>query len=297
MEVPKLGVGLNYQVQLGPFMEEHPDSFDYLEVVPDILWTDLGPGSQPRYVEDPEGTAFLDRVSASKPVIPHSIGLSIGSAHLLDREHIAQMARWYEWLGFPWHSDHLAYHLAEDEEEQINMNITMALPLDRETLHMVAARVREVRGEIPVPFLVENNVYYFVVQEQDYDEAGFLTALCEESGCNLLLDLHNLYANCRNLGTDPYDYLGRLELERVAEIHVAGGMEFEGMYIDAHSGASPEPVWELLDWVLPRCTNLGGVTFELFGSWFDVVGEDGVLRQLERMRDHWDRHQPAPGIS
>ena len=37
--------------------------------------------------------------------------------------------------------------------------------------------------------------------------------------------------------------------EHVGEIHVAGGMELDGFYLDAHSDTMPEPFWSLLEWV------------------------------------------------
>lgn len=294
LAVPMLGVGLGYQVQLRPFIESFPDAFDFIEIVPDILWTDLGRGVQPRYVDIEEDTAFLRALSCTKPVVPHSIGLSIGSAHRFEHEHVEQVARWYEWLRFPWHSDHLAFHLAPHEAGEINLNLTMPLALDLETLDLLTPRVLEVRSRIPAPFLLENNVYYFALPEQDMDEAAFLGELAHRSGCGVLLDLHNLYTNARNLGIEPYAFLDRLPLDRVGEIHVAGGMAFEGFYLDAHSGASPGPVWELLEWTLPRCPNVGGVVFELFGSWFDDLGADGLRAQLDRMRDCWTRHRGIP---
>jgi uncharacterized protein len=293
--IPKLGVGLAYQAQLRDFIERRPETFDYLEVVPDILWTDLGQGASPRYVDDPDGLAFLDRIAAEKPVIPHSIGLSIGSAHRFDRAHVAQMERWYERFRFPWHSDHLSYHLAEhgEDEGDVHLNLTMPVVLDRETLELITERVLEVRERIPAEFLLENNVYYFELADEDLDEASFLTELAEASGCGLLMDLHNLHVNAVNHGSDPYAFLERVDLTRVHELHVAGGMFVEGTYVDAHSGPAPEPVCQMLDWVLPRCPHLGGVTFELFGSWYDTLGEDGLLRQLDGMRDAWARHQGA----
>jgi uncharacterized protein (UPF0276 family) len=292
--VDKLGVGLGYQAELRPFIENFSGAFDFLEVVPDILWNDLGRNFTPRYVEDPNGTAFLHQVMRAKPVVPHSIGLSIGSAHRFNRDHVAQMARWHAWLKFPWHSDHLAYHLAEHGAGEINLNLTMPLPLDQETLELLTTRVIEIRERIPVPFLLENNVYYFIFEQQDLDEAKFLNALCESSGCGLLLDLHNLYVNCRNHGTDAIAFLEQLDLDRVIELHVAGGMEFEGFYLDAHSGPSPEPVWKLLEWVLPQCSYVGGLVFELFGSWFEPMGAESLHRQLSRMKDLWSRYQPEP---
>lgn len=292
--IPKLGVGLAYQPQLRRFMETFGSAFDFVEVVPDVTWNDLGPGSARRYIPDEATIAFIEEISYRKPVIPHSIGLSIGSAHRFDQEHVEQMARWYERLRFPWHSDHLSFHLAEGINGEVNVNLTMPLPLDRETLEMIIERVVEVRNRIPVPFLLENNVYYFQLGEQDFDEATFLNELHRRSGCGLLLDLHNVYVNSRNHGVDPGGFLDALDLTAVVELHVAGGMEFDGMYLDAHSGTSPESVWTMLDWVLPRCPRVGGVVFELFGSWFDAIGEKGLLGQLLRMKDLWHRHQPTP---
>lgn len=293
LTVPKLGVGLGYQPELRSFMERRPDEFDFLEVVPEVVWNDLGPGRQPRYVPDPEASAFLEAQSHERFVIPHSIGLSIGSAHRFDREHVQQMKRWHEWLRFPWHSDHLAFHLAEQDGE-VNVNLTLPLPMDRDVLQLVAGRAAEVRHTIPTPFLLENNVSYFRMDGQDFGEADFLNALHRASGCGLLLDLHNLYVNSRNLGVDWRGFLDRLDMDAVVEVHLAGGMEMDGFYLDAHSGPTPEPVWWMLEHVLPQCANLGGVTFELFGSWFGTMGEDALRRQLGRMRKLWSRHKPEP---
>jgi len=292
--VPKLGVGLAYQPALRPFIESRRQTFDYLEVVPDILWTDLGRGSDPRYVEDEEGMAFLERYAGGVPVVPHSIGLSIGTAHRFNREHLGQMERWLERFPAPWHSDHLAFNLAEHGTDELNAGVTIPLPRDHATLESLAARVEEVRRRLPLPFLLENNVYFFDMPGAEMSDAEFLNALAERTGCGLLLDLHNVYCNSRNHGTDPFALLDELDLERVIELHVAGGMEYEGFYLDAHSGPMPDEVWELLEHALPRCPNLGGVTFELLGSWYEEVGAERLSRELTGMRRAWHRHQPAP---
>ena len=291
--VPKLGVGLGYQPELRSFMERRPDEFDFLEVVPEVVWNDLGPGHPSRYVPDAEASAFLEAQSHERYVIPHSMGLSIGSAHRFDREHVEQMKRWHEWLRFPWHSDHLAFHLAELDGEA-NANLTLPIALDREALQMVAGRAAEVRRTVPTPFLLENNASYFRLEQQDFEEVDFLNALTRGSGCGLLLDLHNLYVNSRNLGLDWRTFLDRLDMDAVVEVHLAGGMEMDGFYLDAHSGPTPEPVWWMLEAVLPQCANLGGVTFELFGSWYEPMGEDALRRQLARVRKLWSRHKPEP---
>ncbi len=291
---PKLGVGLAYQPAMRPFIEQEAHRFDYLEVVPDMLWTDRGPDATPRYLDNPQGVEFLRRFAAERPVIPHSIGLSIGTAHRFNRGHIEQIRSWHDWLRFPWHSDHLAYNLAEHGAVEINAGVTIPLPRDESTLDALAPRIAEVQARIPVPFALENNVYFFDFEDCDYDDAGFLNTLCERTGCKLLLDLHNVYVNCRNHGMDADALLDAIHLEHVIEIHVAGGFEQDGFYLDSHSGPMPPAVRDLLDRTLAGCPNVGGVTFELLGSWFAEVGPERLIAELSDIRDIWARRQPEP---
>src|SRR5262245_65968640 len=88
LSVPTLGVGLAYQPQLRAFMEQHGSSFDFVEGVPEVIWNDLGPNRSPRYVHDADARAFVEDLARTRAVVPHSIGLSIGSAHRFDREHL-----------------------------------------------------------------------------------------------------------------------------------------------------------------------------------------------------------------
>lgn len=294
VRVPKLGIGLLYQEQLRPFIESERALLDFVEVIPDILWTDLGRHNKPRYVENGYRADVLRQLSDELPIVLHSIGLSIGSAHRFDREHVSQIANWYDRLNFPWHSDHLAFISAEHGADEVNVGVTLPLPYDQESLDLLAPRIAEIRSRVPVPFLLENNVYFFEYPHQDFDEATFLNCLCETTGCRLLLDLHNLYTNSRNNDVDCHDLIEKLNLENVVEIHVAGGMEDDGFYQDAHSDTSPPAVWELLERVLPHCPNLGGIVFELLGSWYADVGEDRVVAQLSQMRELWMRYQPSP---
>lgn len=304
LRLPPLGVGLAYQKPLEALIaDDGCDDFDFVEVVPDILWTDLGPRSRPRHLDDAVGVALMDRVARRRPIVAHGIGLSIGSAHRFDAGHLRQLRRWHEWLHFPWHSDHLAFHRVEHGGHELNAGITMPLPRDRATLELLRPRIARVQRGIDVPFLLENNVYYFDIPSCEMDEPSFLNRLVRESGCGLLLDLHNVHTNAVNHGFDAAALVAELDLSAVGEIHVAGGMSVDGWYLDAHSDTVPDAVWSLLEQVLPRCPNVGGVVFELFGSWFDGVGEQRVRRELRRLKRLWRdarmrrapraRHKPA----
>ena len=293
--LPKLGVGLAYQAPLAPLFASPDAGIDFVEVVPDMFWTDNGPDATPRYIDDDDGIARLRQLAGARPVVAHSIGLSIGSADRFDAQHVAQVAHWRRMLDFPWHSDHLAFHLADHGGRRTNVGITLPLARDAETLDLLVPRIREVQRTIPRPFLLENNTYYFDIPDCGMDEAEFLNRLCRDSGCGLVLDLHNLHTNARNHGFDAMDLLRELDLAHVGEIHVAGGMELDGYYLDAHSDAVADAVWPLLEWALPRCPNIGGVVFELFGSWVDAVGLTPVRDDLQRLQALWRQAQRRRG--
>lgn len=289
-DLPKLGIGLSFQGPLRGFVEEHADSFDFVEVIPDSQWTNRGPGSSPRYIEDPDSLAFFENVGKEKTIIAHSIGLSIGSADHFDTEHVAQIARWRQRYNCPWHSDHLSFNRLNPhaDHDAVDVGFTMPVPYDHEALDMLVERVNYVQSQVPVPFLLENNVYYFEIPDQEMTEPEFLNALSARTGCGLLLDIHNVYTNSRNHGFDPMGFFDGLDLTRVVELHIGGGLMKEEFYLDSHSGPSPDEVWRLLEYVLPQAPNAAGIVFEVFGTHYPKMGPDLLRAELDQARSVWD---------
>ena len=135
---------------------------------------------------------------------------------------------------------------------------------------------------VEAPFLLENNTNYFTVPGEEMTEPEFLNALTRRSGCGLLLDLHNVYTNARNFGFDPYAFLAELDLTRVGEIHLSGGMELHGFYLDAHDGPCPEALWPMLDWVLARAPNVGRRGVRSIQHQLPRYGRRGVGRRVDQ---------------
>ncbi len=281
---PALGVGLLYQPVLDGLLGSEAWPADYLEVIPDTLWHDAGPSASPRFVVDADVRRMLEQVRARMPILLHGIGLSIGSADPLDEQYVDQLVAWAQWLDCPWVSEHLAYCTSTEGGAAVNVGLTLPVALEQATVDLVGPRVRALRARLDRPVLLENNVYYFATAGEELSEPVVLDRLCADHGSSVLLDLHNLHVNVRNGVMDADAYLSELDLTRVREIHIAGGMELDGFYVDAHSGAPPPEVWALLDAVAPRCPDLGGVTFELLGSWFSEVGADGLGAVVDRAR-------------
>ncbi|HEU4435745.1 MAG TPA: DUF692 family protein, partial [Pyrinomonadaceae bacterium] len=118
-------------------------------------------------------------------------------------------------------------------------------------------------------------------------------AFVEKSGCYLLLDLHNLYCNAVNHHFDARDVINTLPLDRVIELHVAGGSWRDGFWMDAHDGRVPEPVWELLEYVLPIAPNVAGVVFELLEDYAVRLGVPAIENELSRAWQIWNSSHGA----
>jgi uncharacterized protein (UPF0276 family) len=290
--LPTLGVGLLYNPALPEYIRDFRETFDYVEIIPEMFWTDAGRGAERRFVELPGWVEMLEQLVRTCPVVAHNIGLSLGSADYFDDSYAEHIAEWHARYDFAWHSDHLSFvRMTGTDGHDHNAGLAVPVPYDHEVADMIAARIESVQATVPVPFLIENNVYFIDVPGQDMTEPEFLNTLARRTGCGLLLDLHNLYANARNHEFDAFAWLEELDLDRVVEIHIAGGSELAGMYTDSHAGPCPDPVWDLLEMVVPRAPRVRGITFEFHDSYYPLLKSAGIANELEHAREIWSRHR------
>jgi uncharacterized protein (UPF0276 family) len=149
-----------------------------------------------------------------------------------------------------------------------------------------------------VPFLLENPAYYLPDPQSDPeigDDIGLMRRIIQKSGSLQLLDLHNVYCNAINHDFDPFAAVDRMPLEAVAEIHIAGGSWDGGFWMDAHDNLVPEPVWDLLEYTLPRCPLIGGVVFEMLDQHTVRLGTDAIQRELTHAREIWMKCSQGDG--
>lgn len=286
-----------YNGALARLASAEPAPADYLSVIPERCWMDLGRERRGRFAQLPEEIATLDRLRSRHSLVAHGIGLSIASGSTFDVEHVRQLAEWHRRYQFSWISEHLsAVRVRTEVSVDHHAGLALPLPWDESVLDMLCERVTRVQEILGCQLLLENGVVHTPVPEQDMSESEFLNALTERTGCALLLDLHNLYVNAVNLGIDADAFVDDLDLDAVVELHIAGGNELYGIYLDSHAGHCPPAVWRLLDRVLPRCGRLRGVTFEFHESYYPLLGDEGVLAEVERARRAWAAARPAPEV-
>jgi uncharacterized protein (UPF0276 family) len=296
MKAEQLGIGILYNASLPEYLTAHADQLDYIEIIPDMFWSDEGRGQTPRFRPLPKWMHQLDWIAERLPLVAHNIGISIGTIDYFDEEYIRFMQQMHQQYQFKWHSDHLSFlKLPTKGPHDHNAGIAIPVPYDEEYLQMIGKKVEFIRSAIEIPFLLENNVYFVEYPEQDYTETAFVNKLVSNHKCNILLDIHNLHANAINQGTCAKTYIDELNMSEVIEMHIAGGNDMNGFYMDSHAGPCPDEVWELLDYAVSRAPNLRGITFEFHESYFPLLQFEGLNRQIELARSTWTKyHQKNP---
>lgn len=215
---------------------------------------------------DPEGVDFLEVVaeacfssartrrevvalSERWPIVPHGIKLSLGSAEGIDLDHARRLAALARDLRAPYVSEHVAFTRASGRE----IGHLTPLPRTASAVEVVARNVGRARAALPdTPLLLENVAAPFGYAEDSIPEPELYALVCEASGCDLLLDVSNLYANAVNAGRDPLEVARAYPLERARMIHLAGGVFEDGFYFDTHAHDVPEAIFEVLAAVLAR---------------------------------------------
>ena len=289
-----LGVGLPYIAEL-PAELYRSGLVDFVEVTPEELCRELWKGHEKTLALIP---AQLDRARetcAGLPSVVHGVELSIGAPDGWNPAYVRMLDEFRSAWPFRWHSEHLGFQtFANAEGDDLEIGVPLPLPCTAEAAALVIPRAAVLGARYGVPFLLENPAHYFRTLPSDPrigGEVGLMNRIVRGAQCWQLLDLHNLYCNAVNFGHSVRDLLHQVSLDRVAEIHIAGGSWFNGYYMDGHDGRVPGAVWELLDEVLKRASNVAGVVFEVLSDVAPRLGTELIAGELERARQIWHAHR------
>ncbi|GAB4515684.1 MAG: DUF692 domain-containing protein [Haliangiales bacterium] len=190
-------------------------------------------------------------IDAGVAVVPHGVSLSLGSAEGVEPARLDRLARVAEALDAPLVSEHIAFVRGAGVET----DHLLPVPRTRAMLDILVDNVRQAMAALPVPLALENIAKLFEWPDDEaseISEAAFVSELLARTGAQLLLDLSNLYANARNFGWDALAFLDQLPLDRVAYVHLAGGVNRDGVYRDTHAHPVGEGSLTLLAALLER---------------------------------------------
>ncbi|MGW7190372.1 DUF692 domain-containing protein, partial [Streptomyces sp. NPDC054838] len=229
--VAHLGVGIGWRPEIAEAVERLP-GLDWVEVVAE----NICPGHLPAPL-----TRLLER---GVRVVPHGVSLGLGGADRPDAGKLAALGERAVALGAPLVTEHIAY--VRTSSPALEAGHLLPVPRTREALDVLCENVRMAQDALPVPLALENIAALFPWPGDELTEARFLTELVERTGVRLLIDVANLHTNRVNRGEDPAAVLDAIPLEALAYVHVAGGVERNGVWHDTHAHPVPGVVLDVL---------------------------------------------------
>lgn len=220
------------------------------ETRPEIAWLEvhtenyLGGGATP---------AWLDAICREYPISCHGVGLSLGTAEGLDRDHLARIGRAIERFAPALVSEHLSWSVAGGRY----LADLLPLPLTEEALAVVCRNVDETQEFLRRRILLENPSSYLRYRHSVIPEWEFLAAVAARTGCGILCDVNNIYVSAQNHGWDASAYLAALPPAAIGEIHLAGHAvrrlhDGAVLRIDDHGSRVAPAVWSLYAEALDR---------------------------------------------
>jgi uncharacterized protein (UPF0276 family) len=260
----KLGLGIGWRPELAHLIAQRHD-LGFVEVIAENI---DARASLPQPLQQLRERGLT--------IIPHGVSLSLGGAEPVDLKGVEHLARLAERLDAPLVSEHIAFVRAGEVE----IGHLTPLPRTREALEILVENVQLVRKLLPVPLALENIAALFEWPDAEMDETEFVTEALERTDSLLLLDISNAYANGRNrhlagagvakgdgplrpfharktatgLAGDTAEELPQIQaelsgfpLDRLAYLHVGGGIEHDGIVHDTHSHPVLPGALELLE--------------------------------------------------
>jgi uncharacterized protein len=263
-KLPRLGVGISAEpgstregVDIGALETDHPELIHFLE-----YGTDLERGL------DDHVKGWAD---SGRPTTYHFLDVNLEEPEDADAAWLAHTAHAARQIGAAWLcGDAGLWHFgARDRGHQL------LLPpiLTRESADAVADSITRIEGETGFAVLPENPPGAFYLG--DLHILDYFARVSERAKCGLLLDCAHLAIFQRQRGLPPLSGLDAFPLDRVIELHVAGGTEvsLDGLALvdDTHA---PEPLpdtWKIFEHVVGRAKNLRAVVYECERNHADEV--------------------------
>jgi hypothetical protein len=264
-------VGLGWRANLAAGIFSHFDRIDLLEVIADDFF------DAPR-----REIRALQTLAAQIPVVLHGVGMGLASTVPVETKRLEKIARLVEQVRPQFWSEHLAFVRGGG----IEIGHLAAPPRTVDTVEGAAenlSRAAAVTGSKPV---MENIATLIDPPGSTLSESAWISGILASSNCDLLLDLHNVYANGLNHGYDPNAFLRQIPRARFRVIHIAGGKFISApdgsqRLLDDHLHDVPDPVFSLLEEAAALSPNPLTVILERDGAYPSM---DCLLAQIDLAR-------------
>ena len=212
----------------------------------------------------------LEAIRSNYPITFHCVGMSLGGTDPLDVAYLRRIKTLIERYQPSLVSDHLCF----SQHGQHNYHDLLPVPYNEETLHHFQKRITQIQDILETRILVENVSSYLTYRASTISEAEFISELLSRTDCDLLLDINNIYVNAVNHGFSASEYLSKIPMQRVREIHLAGHENRGSYLLDAHNQRVSPPVWELYEEVISQYPDIPTLI-----EWDNDIPSFTVLRE------------------
>jgi len=259
---PFHGFGLGLRPEYYQEILDLAPKLDWLEIISENYLVD---GGKPLY--------FLDQFKERYPIAMHGVGMNIASTDPLNFDYLSELKNLVNHVKPLWVSDHCCWTGVNSH----NTHDLLPLPFNEESIKHIVSRIRKIQDYLEQPILIENLSSYLSFKTSDMHEWEFLTAICEEADCYLLLDINNIYVNSRNHHFDPLSYIHGMPKHRIIQHHLAGHADHGDYIIDTHDAP-----------IVPSVLNLYKQALEYFGPVSVMIERDDNFPPLKELLTELD---------
>ncbi|MCU7930197.1 MAG: DUF692 domain-containing protein [Candidatus Thiodiazotropha sp. (ex Codakia rugifera)] len=224
------GFGLGLRTQHYNDFLAGPQPVEWLEVISDNYMVD---GGKP--------LAMLDKIRADYPMVMHGVSMSIGAIDGLDKNYLCKLKVLEQRIEPMWVSDHLCWAGVHGRI----LHDLLPLPYTHEALQVIKGNVDQAQEVLQRPLVLENVSSYVEYKASEMTEWEFLTEVSQATGCQILLDINNIYVSAFNHGFDPLRFIEGVPADRVVQFHLAGHLNNGDHLIDTHDHPVCDGVWDL----------------------------------------------------
>ena len=185
----------------------------------------------------------LERLAEIYPLTFHGVNLSIGAQGDLNFDYLKKIKKFIKRFSPKYYSDHLCW----THHNAHHFHDLLPLPYNEETINHVAQKLTQAQDYLEFPIALENVSAYLKFKDSKYNEGHILRELCLKTGCQVLLDINNIFVSEWNLGYDAVEFLQEIPKNHIAYAHLAGYTVKDNYLLDTHSKPVSPSVWKLYE--------------------------------------------------
>lgn len=229
-------VGIGYRKEfVETFETEGSITPKFIEVAPEN-WIGVGGYFKKKF----------DKALERYPLYTHGLSLSVGSPEGVDVSYLKTLKTFLDETKAQVFSEHLSFSKCDNA----HLYDLLPIPFTEEAIIHVSKNIRLAQDILERKIAIEIASYYSPIAPE-MSEVEFVNRILEESDCNLLLDVNNVYVNSFNHNYDPKAFLRDLDTSRATYIHMAGHTKVaDDLIIDTHGEDIIDPVYDLFEYTM-----------------------------------------------